>query len=296
MEKINVTLWDELLELGVEDASPELSGFLSALPARSDGDFVRIDTRRLVVARRMLKLCRGLNEEPFNGKMVARNGSLELDKDRGKAIFVMKRDEYARRVSEFRGLKKWAWFRGVWGSCGAIYLPQNGYHMVLRMSSGLVCGSGVVSVLRASGITPRVRTIKGKEEYLIRDLESVVTCMSRIGLVKTSLLLEETAVIRSVRGVANKIVNCDSANIDKSLTAARAQMSLVNALDEYGLWLSLSPELAELARTRRANPSASLGELGQILSKPVSKSTVEYRWRKLESIIWGENKNEKKRG
>jgi DNA-binding transcriptional regulator WhiA len=47
----------------------------------------------------------------------------------------------------------------------------------------------------------------------------------------------------------------------------------------------MTPIQTELAAARRANPSASLGELGQMLSRPVSKSTVEYRWRKLESLI-----------
>jgi DNA-binding protein WhiA len=95
--------------------------------------------------------------------------------------------------------------------------------------------------------------------------------------------------VRSIRERANKIVNCDSANIEKSLAAARAQLSMVDALDERGLWDEVPPALAELAKARRANPSASLGELGQILSKPVSKSTVEYRWRKLEFLIRGDN-------
>jgi hypothetical protein len=97
--------------------------------------------------------------------------------------------------------------------------------------------------------------------------------------------LEDTAVIRSVREMANKMVNCDAANIASTLAAARSQIALVEAIDENRLWSELPPNLAEIARARRENPSASLRELGQILSKPVTKSTVEYRWKKLETVI-----------
>ncbi|MDR1650662.1 MAG: DNA-binding protein WhiA [Synergistaceae bacterium] len=283
MEKISTVLWDELLELGTKDAVSELSGFLSVLPAVLTEEVVRVDTRRLVVARRILKLSKALNEEPFGGKINAAGGSLDLDKEKGKAVFVLGRDFYER--TQRRGRRKWAWLRGVWGGCGAMYLPQNGYHMVMRTHPVFSGGTDILAVLRSSGVEPKVRLIRGKTEYMIRDLESIVTCLTRMELVKTSLSLEDTAVIRSVRGVANKIVNCDSANIEKSLAAARAQMAIAEALDSYGLWDVLSPEMTELARARRANPSASLGELGQILSKPVSKSTVEYRWRKLETLI-----------
>jgi DNA-binding protein WhiA len=81
------------------------------------------------------------------------------------------------------------------------------------------------------------------------------------------------------------MTNCDRANIGKTIEAARLQMRLVETLDERGLWGEISPRLAEVARTRREHPSASLGEIGQILSKPVSKSTVEYRWKKLGAFL-----------
>jgi DNA-binding transcriptional regulator WhiA len=73
-------------------------------------------------------------------------------------------------------------------------------------------------------------------------------------------------------------------------------MRLVETLDEKGLWSEISPQLAEVARVRREHPSASLGELGQILTKPVSKSTVEYRWKKLEAFLTETDIMKTKRG
>ena len=157
--------------------------------------------------------------------------------------------------------------------------------MALRVPAARKCGYFIESALRSAAVAPKVRINRGRTEYMIRDIEGVVTILSRMGLVRTSLLLEDKAVIRSVRGMANKMVNCDAANIASTLAAARLQIALVNAIDEKELWSKLPPQLAEIARVRRENPSASLRELGQILSKPVTKSTVEYRWKKLEAVI-----------
>ncbi|MDR3076488.1 MAG: DNA-binding protein WhiA [Synergistaceae bacterium] len=280
MERLKTELWDEFLELPLTEARAELSGFLSVLPSWADGGNVLVDTRGLKVARRMLKLCRFLGEG-YNGSGGA--GSLELDKNKGRAMFRIPRELYSLSAKPAR--KRWDWFRGVWGGCGALYTPQQGYYMALRVPGGRNCGASISSSLLSVSVVPRVRVKRSRTEFMIRDIEGVVTILSRMGLVRTSLLLEDTAVIRSVRGMANKMVNCDSANIASTLAAARTQIALVDAIDENGLWSELPPHLAEVARLRRENPSASLRELGQILSKPVSKSTVEYRWRKLVSVI-----------
>ena len=282
MEKLATELWDEFLEQSLTDAGPELSGFLSALPARNDGEYVLVDTRRLVAARRMLKLCRYM-ESGMNG------GTLELDKSKGRATFRFPAEFYSLMSKPGAPLPKvkqrWAWFRGMWGGCGSLYEPRQGYYIALRVPAGRKCGSSIESALRSVSVTPKVRINRGRTEYMIRDIEGVVTILSKMGLVRTSLLLEDTAVIRSMRGIANKIVNCDAANIASTLAAARSQIALVDAIDENSLWHELPSHLAELARVRRENPSASLREMGQILSKPVSKSTVEYRWKKLVAVI-----------
>ena len=215
--------------------------------------------------------------------------ALELDKTKGRAMFRLSSGLYSL-LSETRAgytevKRRWAWFRGVWGGCGSLYKPQQGYYMALRVPAGRKCGDFIESALRSVMVTPKVRINRGRTEYMVRDVEGVVTILSRMGLVRTSLLLEDTAVIRSVRGIANKMVNCDAANIASTLAAARSQIALVDAIDEKELWSALPPYLAEIARARRENPSASFRELGQILSKPVTKSTVEYRWKKLETVI-----------
>ncbi|MDR1516331.1 MAG: DNA-binding protein WhiA [Synergistaceae bacterium] len=289
MEKIKIVIWDEFISLPVPEPRAELCGFLEALPkskAEQPGA-LSFSCPRPVVGRRLLKLWKALNERPFSGKIEARSGSFELDRKLGRAFFVLAEDIFRKITEDIRspgGSWRWAWFRGLWGGCGALYLPQSGYHMTLRPQSE-ASGQRAAATLRSAGITPGKRVIRGRTEYMLRNQEQIVTCLYKMGLVKSSLLLEETAIVRSIKNRVNKVINCDSANISKTVNAAAAQLALVNLIDSEGLWDRLTPVLKELAITRRLHPSASLGELGQMLSKPVSKSTVEYRWRKLKNIL-----------
>jgi DNA-binding transcriptional regulator WhiA len=289
VEKIKTVIWDEFISFPALEPRAELRGFLEALP-KSKHELpgtVSFLCPKPVIGRRLMKLWKALNERSFSEKIEARSGSFELDRKLGRAFFVLTEDIF-RKITEgsrrLSGSRRWVWFRGFWGGCGALYLPQSGYYMTLRPRDE-ESGRKAADVMRLAGITPGKRVIRGRIEYMLRNQEQIVTCLSKMGLVKSSLLLEETAIVRSIKNRVNKVINCDSANISKTINAAAAQLAIVNLIDSEGLWDSLTPVLTELAVTRRLNPSASLAELGQMLSRPVSKSTVEYRWRKLKNIL-----------
>jgi len=291
LEKLGTLIWDELVNLPTSDGFPELLGLFAALPhTRDRGDYL-VSSPRLVVTRRLLKLWRGLNEGRFNATIGTADGSLELDRTHGKARFRIAASAFGDVLSERGSLGKkdqWAWLRGVWAGCGALYLPRSGYYMTFRLPVSGQVEPSLRKAFRKAGITAGDRLRQGRRELMLRDQGQIVTCLARMGLARSSLLLEETAIIRSLKSRANKLVNCDEANINKSLEAARQQLKIAEQIDARGLRDQLSPEFAELVRARMENPSASLRELGQILSRPVSKSTVEYRWRKLETLIRGD--------
>jgi DNA-binding protein WhiA len=291
MEKMGTVIWDELVNLQTSEPCSELKGFLEALPHTKKDEVVFVSCQRLVIGRRLLKLWKCLNESVFNATICGRSGSLELDKKLTRVCFKIPAAlfEDITQKNDVNGTgKKWAWLRGLWGGCGALYLPQKGYYMTLRMKGGRKTEQRALRVLESAGIEPACREKYGKKEFIIRDQDRIVTCLSKMGLVRSSLIVEETAIMRSVKDKVNRLINCDSANIKKSLEAAVTQLSLVEKIESGGMWDRLTPLQAELAVLRRENPSASLGELGQLLSKPVSKSTVEYRWRRLGALITDE--------
>ncbi|MDR1482044.1 MAG: DNA-binding protein WhiA [Synergistaceae bacterium] len=293
MNDIGTILRDELSGLPADVPGSELLGFFDAMRRfKSEGKFV-FACPRLLLARRILKLWRawrGLNEGTFNAKIHdgGVDGVLKLDKKRGRVMFEVPEEIYEELVSAAgspRRARKWSWLRGIWAVCASVYLPRRGYYVAICVRDNDELAAKLLKFLTEEGVMPSVRSRGGSAEYMLRSEEQIMTCLTRMGLMRTSLALEEIAIVRSLRSRANKLVNCDSANIGKSLAAAREQLELVRKIEFEGLWDQLPPAVAEIARARGDNPSASLAELGQALPKPVSKSTVEYRLRRLEKIV-----------
>jgi DNA-binding protein WhiA len=138
--------------------------------------------------------------------------------------------------------------------------------------------------LQRAGIPMSGRVQHGKRELIVRDQQGIVDFLSRAGLTGASLWVEDKAILRAMRDQANRIRNCDTANINKTLRAAGEQTDLAQQLVRCGLLQALPPRLRELAEARLQHPEESLSELGKRLSPPVTKSTVEYRWKRLKSF------------
>jgi DNA-binding protein WhiA len=156
---------------------------------------------------------------------------------------------------------------------------------VIRPQEGNGSAERIQGILKSAGFAVGIRIKNGCRELMLRDQQQIVTFLSRLGYVQTIFALEDTSIMRSMRSHANQLVNCDSANINKSLETARRQIALINKLEETGIIDDLPDILRELVCARKKNPSISLNELGQSLSVPISKSTVEYRWKKIENTI-----------
>jgi DNA-binding protein WhiA len=142
----------------------------------------------------------------------------------------------------------------------------------------------IVRFLSRNGIKTSQRSKETFFETLLRDQQIIVDLLTRFRLYNTSLLLEQRTMVRAMRDRANKLVNCDAANIRKSLEAAQKQIQLSKTIKESGVYGDLPSVLREMIDIRLEYPSATLTELGQYLEKPVSKSTVKYRWKKLQLI------------
>ena len=125
------------------------------------------------------------------------------------------------------------------------------------------------------------RLFHGTHETILRDQQKIVTFLSKIGLSGISLRMEDKAIIRSMRDRANRVRNCDTANIKRTLRMAEEQTALALGLRDAGVLDQLPFALRQLVEARLKNPEASLSELGEGLSPPITKSTVKYRWQRL---------------
>lgn len=287
MESLNRTIWDEWGAAQAErQGRDEAAGIMDGLPFRARGEELFFLSPRLFAVRRLMRLW----SECFAGRAEGQQGIRLVDTQRkGKIVFAADKKQAAELLSATRSAAKrtrnWGWVRGLFGSCGALYMPKAGYYLIVRPQAANGSAERLQAILKSCGFTVGVRKRATYRELTLRDQQQIVTLLSRMGLVKTALSLEETAIYRSMRSHANKLVNCDAANINKSIEAARGQMELIRRMDELGITETLPEPLFELIAARKRNPSISLKELGQTLPRPISKSTVEYRWRKLEHLL-----------
>ena len=96
------------------------------------------------------------------------------------------------------------------------------------------------------------------------------------------LKFEEIRVIKDTRNNINRIVNCETANLNKTVTAAVKQIEDIKLIQSKGI--KLPDNLVEIANIRIENPDSSLVELGSMLSKPLGKSGVNHRLKRIHEI------------
>lgn len=286
---LSSSMWDEWAggpPGGCECALEEIRGILQGMIAGRAGEKLRFQSGRLWIFRRLSRLWEeaGLSAAADFPSLLAIPKTLK-----GKvalwlpeALFYLA-DPDGKVPGNF-DRERPCRLRGMWGSCGALYIPKSGYYMSFRVPSA-GAGGTAAAMLKRMGFSVRMRFIQGRHEITLRNQEEIVTLLARFGLWKTSLKMEEKAILRSMKNRANMLVNCDSSNIRKTLEAASRQLDLARAAAESPRFESLPEVLKNLVCSRLANPSATLGELGLLQSPPISKSTVQYRWKKLELIM-----------
>lgn len=285
MERADRKVWDELIAFeAVPPVEDEITGIIDGLTGVESGGELHYSCGRLLTVRRLMKLWQSSEYQTAAGEGVR----LLHTQLRERICFAIDIDIVTkilqRSVRIGKRRRNWNWVRGLWGSCGALYVPKTGYHLVMRPPEG-AAAERTQNILKSAGFAVGVRKKGGIRELTLRDQQQIVTFLSRLGFVQSALALEETAMFRLMRSHANKLVNCDAANISKSVLAAKSQLKLIADLERAGLVKELPDSLSELVFARKKNPSISLKELGQSLPRPISKSTVEYRWKKLENII-----------
>lgn len=175
---------------------------------------------------------------------------------------------------------KRAFLRGAFLGCGSMSDPEKSYHLEF------VCADEprarqLQRVLRDFDIEARIVIRKKYHVVYLKDGEGIVellnVCEAPVSLMK----LENLRILKEMRGSVNRRVNCETANISKTVSAAARQIEDIEYIrDCYGLE-KLPVNLRQMARVRLDNPEASLKELGEYLDPPVGKSGVNHRLRKL---------------
>ena len=166
---------------------------------------------------------------------------------------------------------------------GSISDPEKGYHLEFVCTEEHMAHQ-LQEVMLCFGIEAKVILRKKYFVVYIKESESIVELLNVMEAPVALMNLENLRILKEVRNSINRKVNCEAANITKTVNAASRQIEDIELLrDTLGL-SNLPLALRQMAEVRLNYPDASLKELGDYLDPPVGKSGVNHRLRKLSEL------------
>ncbi|GAV21546.1 DNA-binding protein WhiA [Carboxydothermus pertinax] len=176
-----------------------------------------------------------------------------------------------------------SFLRGVFLAGGSLNDPLGDYHLELNLPDEAFARQ-VLNILQKYHFTFRLLKRKTMPFLYLKDAEQILSFLSLIGAHQSLLKFENVRVMKEVRNQVNRLVNCETANIEKAVKTAVKQIKDIKLISEKIGLESLDPALKEIAQLRLNNPDLSLKELGGLLNPPLTKSGVNHRFRKLEQL------------
>ncbi len=185
---------------------------------------------------------------------------------------------------------KRAFIRGAFLSAGSISTPDKKYHFEIVCHS-FGQASQLMNVLNTFELYAKI--VKRKNHYVvyIKEGEKIVDVLNIMEAHVSLMKLENIRILKDVRNQVNRKVNCETANIKKTVSAAVKQKEDIEFLIEHNAYQKLPKQLKEIADLRLEFPTSSLSKLGAKLDPPVGKSGVNHRMRKISQIAEDLRKN-----
>lgn len=176
-----------------------------------------------------------------------------------------------------------SYLRGAFLSGGSVTDPRKRYHMELATAHFQV-GRETEALLRDMGFEPKNVARGGNSVTYFKHSENIEDLLTMLGAPVAAMEIMAAKVEKSMRNTVNRRVNCDSANVEKSVAASAAQIEALTRLTDSGILKTLSAELQEVAVARLLQPELSLSELAQTFDPPLTKSCLNHRMRKLMQL------------
>ncbi len=173
---------------------------------------------------------------------------------------------------------------GIFLACGSVTDPEKKYHMEFVMPTLDLCNDFGLLLIEHFGITPKHVERKHSQIVYIKESENIIDVLTIMGAQMASLEIMNVKMMKDVRNKINRAVNCDNANIEKTLRAAEKQLEDIELIEKTVGLDELTPALREMAELRYNNPDISLKELGTMISPPISRSGVNHRLQKISAF------------
>lgn len=178
---------------------------------------------------------------------------------------------------------KRAYLRGCYMAVGSMSDPYKSYHLEL------VCdlqtqAEQLLKILHDFSLDAKMIVRKKYYVVYMKEGENIADFLNITEAHKALMEFENTRIYKGMRNMVNRKVNCEAANITKTVNAATRQVEDIRLIREKMGLEGLPEPLRQMAYVRLENPQASLGELGKLLDPPVGKSGVNHRLRKLGEL------------
>ncbi|EAD3288522.1 DNA-binding protein WhiA [Listeria monocytogenes] len=290
------------MDVSDSDAKVELAAFIrmnGAISFSSQLVIMDVQTENAAIARRMYQLLKDLYEVPI--ELLVRR-KMKLKKNN---VYIVRLKSGTRGILEDlrileppmtftksidRGFvkkrsSKRAYLRGAFLASGSVNNPEtSSYHLeifsVYEEHNEAICALMNQFDLNA-------RTLERKNGFItyLKEAEKITEFLSIIGATSALLHFEDVRIMRDMRNSVNRLVNCETANLNKTINAAVRQIDNIKYIQSTVGLEALPERLREIAALRIANEDVTLKELGEMLTTgQVSKSGINHRLRKLDQI------------
>ena len=259
----------------------ELIGYLISGNTSIEKNKIKFSTESDYNINRFSKLLSNLDinhEIDVSGKIFY----ITVNKKNIDFVKIENNNIYLNEVSNNQEEKK-ALIRGLFMGSGSINNPENKYHLeiIIENTNNLekICG-----ILKEYDLNIKTLKTNKRCSVYIKEGEDISNFLALIGANRAVLKFEDIRIKREINGKVNRLVNCETANLNKTINASVEQIEAIRKLQKSGKFNSLDDKLKEIAILRVENPDMPLSNLGKLLKNPVGKSGVNYRLQKIIEI------------
>ena len=265
-----------------DQVKQELIGYLISSNTSVDNkENIRYATENEYNINRFSKLLNNMNID-FKIEMEGKTFVIKFSLKESN-IVVIDNSEIFQKEDNLQEEQKKALVRGVFLGSGSINNPENKYHLEMTFSNKENLNN-ILQLLKEFGISFKPLNSSKKHSIYIKEGEEISNFLALIGANSSVLKFEDIRIQREMRGKVNRLVNCKSANLNKTINASVEQINAIKKLQANKKFNKLDDNLKEIANLRLENPDMPLSELGKLLSNPVGKSGVNYRLKKIIEI------------
>ena len=173
-----------------------------------------------------------------------------------------------------------SYIRGAFLTGGAITDPAKSYHLEL-VTDHYSVSRETYSLLLDMGFSPKEATRGAYYVIYFKQSSAIEDLLTLIGAPVHAMGLMSAKIEKDMRNSVNRKVNCDTANVTKTVDAAAAQIEAIKRIKAAGVFEALPEKLRHTAALRLENPELSIKDLAEISTPPVTKSCLNHRLRRL---------------